>query len=133
MTLRVALALLLPAVTGYAAGAHEPPEPRTIEISARYSAFDPEQLNVSAGSRITFVVHNRDPIDHEFIIGNDAVQEAHESGTEAHHGDKPGEISVPAGETARTTYEFDRGGTLIFGCHLPGHYDYGMRGTIRVV
>ena len=30
-----------------------------------------------------------------------------------------------------TTYTFD-GGNLLFGCHLPGHYDYGMRGLVVV-
>jgi uncharacterized cupredoxin-like copper-binding protein len=32
-----------------------------------------------------------------------------------------------------TTYTFpDTTGELIFGCHLPGHYDFGMRGTVSV-
>ena len=34
---------------------------------------------------------------------------------------------------ARQTYTFARaGGTLQFGCHLPGHWAYGMKGEIRV-
>lgn len=65
-------------------------------------------------------------------MGDASVQSLHERGTEEHHGDKPGEVSVPAGETAETTYTFERDGDLVFGCHLPGHFDFGMRGTISV-
>jgi len=61
------------------------------------------------------------------------VQRVHEEGTEAHHPPRPGEVSVPAGETVVTTYIFPESpGALIFGCHLPGHYDFGMRGTVTI-
>jgi uncharacterized cupredoxin-like copper-binding protein len=32
-----------------------------------------------------------------------------------------------------TTWTFEDPGDLIFGCHVPGHYAYGMRGTVTVV
>ena len=38
----------------------------------------------------------------------------------------------PAGETVSTTFTFGER-DLLFGCHLPGHYVYGMRGTVEVV
>jgi uncharacterized cupredoxin-like copper-binding protein len=41
-------------------------------------------------------------------------------------------MTVPAGETATTTYTFADPGELIIGCHLPGHYAYGMRAVVRV-
>lgn len=97
-----------------------------------HSRFDPARLQFSAGDTVRFVVRNTDPIDHELIVGDQDVQDLHEQGTERHHGTKPGEISVPAGETAETTYTFDQPGRLFFGCHLPGHYDFGMKGTISV-
>jgi uncharacterized cupredoxin-like copper-binding protein len=81
---------------------------------------------------VRFVVTNTDPIDHEFIIGDQAVQVAHELGTEAFHPPRPGEITIPAGETVSTTFTFGER-DLLFGCHLPGHYVYGMRGTVDVV
>ncbi len=98
----------------------------------RFSRFVPHHFTFPAGTTVTFVVENRDPIDHEFLIGDEEVQRAHEEGTEASHGAKPGEVSVPAGETRETTYTFDEPGTLLIGCHLPTHYDYGMRGEITV-
>jgi uncharacterized cupredoxin-like copper-binding protein len=105
---------------------------RTITIDIEHSAFDPKNIAVERGTVVVFVIKNTDPIAHEFILGDKTVQDLHETGTEAHHGTKPGEVSVAAGETETTTYEFTEAGELIFGCHLPGHYDYGMRGTVEV-
>lgn len=108
------------------------PDVRTITIDVEHSRFVPDEIAVAAGERVRFVIRNGDPIDHEFIVGDEHVQRIHENGTEAHHGTVPGEVSIAAFGTAATTYVFDRPGTLIFGCHLPGHYDYGMRGEVRV-
>jgi uncharacterized cupredoxin-like copper-binding protein len=107
-------------------------ETREVHVKLRFSRFVPSEFEFEAGTTVRFVVENRDPIDHEFLIGDQEVQDAHEEGTEEHHGAKPGEISVPAGETRTTTYTFDEPGTLLIGCHLPTHWDYGMRGAIKV-
>ncbi|HJR44548.1 MAG TPA: plastocyanin/azurin family copper-binding protein [Actinomycetota bacterium] len=105
---------------------------RVVRIDIEHSAFDPALLTFERGETVRFVLRNSDPIDHEFIIGDEAVQDLHETGTEAHHGAKPGEVSIGAGESAETTYTFEEPGELIFGCHLPQHYKYGMRGAIEV-
>jgi uncharacterized cupredoxin-like copper-binding protein len=109
------------------------PAGRTVTFTVRYSSFGVDHLTVARGSTVRFVVENRDPIDHELIVGDQEVQDVHEKGKGHHHGAVPGEISVPAGATGETTYTFDEPGTILFGCHLPGHFAYGMRGTIRVV
>lgn len=111
----------------------EAAEETSVEVSIRFSRFIPDHFEFPTGSTVTFVVTNKDPIDHEFIIGNEHVQQVHEEGTEAHHGAKPGEISIPAGETRSTTYTFAQPGRLLIGCHLPGHYDFGMVGDVDVV
>jgi len=105
-------------------------ETRTIRIE--HSAFRPGSLEVNAGETVRFVVVNDDPIDHEFLIGDLDGQATHESGSEAHHGDKPGEISVAALSSAETTFTFGAPGRIYFGCHLPGHYAFGMKGAIHV-
>jgi len=44
------------------------------------------------------------------------VQDVHEAGTETHHGDRPGEVSVAPGATAVATYRFGRAGSpVLFG------------------
>ncbi|HEX2057009.1 MAG TPA: cupredoxin domain-containing protein [Actinomycetota bacterium] len=126
----VAAAVLL-AASG-CSGGDEAAATREVHVKLRFSRFVPDELEFPAGTTVRFVVDNRDPIDHEFLIGDEEVQEAHEEGTEPRHGAKPGEISVPAGETRTTTYTFEEPGVLLIGCHLPTHWDYGMRGEITV-
>lgn len=106
--------------------------PREVVIDIAHSHFTPSAIKVEGGTTVTFVIHNSDPIDHEFLIGDQKMQDIHEKGTEVHHGARPGEISVPALSTRTTTYTFARSGGSLFGCHLPGHYSYGMRGTISI-
>lgn len=131
MIRRSVAAALLAAAAGCSGGA-DAGATREVDVTLRFSRFVPDELEFPAGTTVKFVVENRDPIDHEFLIGDQAVQDAHEEGTEAHHGAKPGEISVPAGETRTTTYTFEEPGKLLIGCHLPTHWDYGMRGEITV-
>ena len=40
-----------------------------------------------------FVVRNTDPIEHEFIVGDEATQQLHEVGTDTLH-QGPGAVSV---------------------------------------
>jgi uncharacterized cupredoxin-like copper-binding protein len=130
---RASLVLLaVGAVAGLGSCSSSSASTRTITIDIEHSAFRPETIDVERGTVVVFVIKNTDPIAHEFIVGDKTVQDLHETGTEAHHGAKPGEVSIAAGDTETTTYEFTEAGSLIFGCHLPGHYDYGMRGTVEV-
>ena len=98
-----------------------------------HSRFVPARFTFRRGVTVRFVITNTDPIDHEFILGDEAVQRRHETGTEPVHDRVPGEVSVPAGTQAETTYTFSRPGVLLIGCHAPGHYAYGMRGWVRIV
>jgi uncharacterized cupredoxin-like copper-binding protein len=104
----------------------------TVEIAIHYSRFQPDLITVPAGRPIRFVLSNQDPIDHEWIVGDDDVHERHRTGTEPSHGARPTEQSVPALGSVRTTVTFERAGTYRFICHLPGHEAYGMVGTLTV-
>jgi uncharacterized cupredoxin-like copper-binding protein len=103
---------------------------RTVHVTIHHSRFVPADMTFPRGETVRFVVHNTDPIDHEFLLGDAARQAAHETGTEAKHGAVPGEVSVAAGTTAYTTYTF--GQSVLLGCHAPGHWAFGMRGTVAV-
>ena len=125
----IALMVAMPACRTASAGSGE----RTVHVTIHFSRFSPEHVVASRGEIIRFVVQNTDPIDHEFIVGNRQVQRIHEKGIEPFHEPRPGEMSVPAGTTQVTTYTFPpEPGSLIFGCHLPGHYAYGMQGAITI-
>jgi uncharacterized cupredoxin-like copper-binding protein len=128
----VALTLLVGAAAA-SRGAAARANAGTVRITIHYSSFAPNSLDVEPGETVRFVIRNTDPIDHEFILGDEHIQLVHEEGTEAHHAPRPGEVSVPAGETVVTTYTFPKTpAELIFGCHLPGHYDFGMHGTVTI-
>ncbi|HZD67636.1 MAG TPA: cupredoxin domain-containing protein [Actinomycetes bacterium] len=106
---------------------------RTVVITMRHTHFQPGVVRVAPGTTVRFVLRNSDPIDHEFIVGDEAVHQRHRVGRERHHhGDVPGEISVPSGTQASTTFRFDRPGRFAYVCHLPGHEEYGMVGAVEV-
>ena len=109
----------------------QPQPTRTIDIAIEHSRFHPAEVTVTAGETVRFVVRNGDPIAHEFILGSAAEQRAHERGRPREH-HEPGAVSLEGGAEGVTEYTFDQAGTVIYGCHLPRHYDYGMRGTVVV-
>jgi len=127
-----AAALLVIFAAGCSAANGSPKSPQTVEIRIRHSRFEPAVLRFKAGDAVKFVIRNEDPIDHEFILGNSEVQSRHERGTESVHTSIPGEVSIPAGTKAATNYKFAKPEDLLFACHLPGHFEYGMKGQVKV-
>jgi uncharacterized cupredoxin-like copper-binding protein len=127
----VALSLGLAGIA--AAWAHAPGlGPVTETIGIRFSHYDRSTVTVPAGVAVTIVLHNDDPIDHEWIVGDAAVHERHRTGTEPVHGSRPTEVTIPAGTSRMTTITFATPGTYLFICHLPGHEAYGMVGSLVV-
>ena len=107
--------------------------PRTITVDMRFSHYLPTAITVQRGETVRFRLVNEDPITHEFIIGTLAQQLAHETGPEVDHNALPGQASLAPGETRTISFTFGSAGSLIFACHRPGHFAYGMRGTIRII
>jgi uncharacterized cupredoxin-like copper-binding protein len=101
-----------------------------VTIRFHYSHFEPSLVRVSAGVPVTITLRNDDPIDHEWIVGPPEVHEIHRHGTEAVHGGRPTEVTVPALSTRVTTITFDDAGEFGYVCHLPGHEEYGMKGVL---
>ena len=85
----------------------------TVDVGIHYSKFSLSMLQVRRGTLVRFLIHNDDPIHHEFIVGDASVHLRHERGTEATHPPVPGEVSVAPNDTGETFYRFDR----------PGRYD----------
>jgi uncharacterized cupredoxin-like copper-binding protein len=107
----------------------------TVTLTIQHSHFTPDHLSVRPGTIVRFVVRNDDPIGHELIVGDSEVHRRHEAGTEPVHAPRPGEISVAAGATAETSFRFDDSGgnPVVYACHLPGHFRYGMTGEVDIV
>jgi len=109
---------------------------RTVEVRAGDDLdFQPDQVQVKAGETITFKVMNVSKLAHDFTLGDDAAQSAHEKEMRSASGSMKmasdaNAIDVAPGETKQLTWTFAKAGTTLYGCHEPGHYAAGMKGTI---
>jgi uncharacterized cupredoxin-like copper-binding protein len=129
-----------------------------VEVKMTDNAFSPATFDAKAGKTVTFHFTNDGKVVHEAIIGDQAAQDEHEkemaggadsdsmhsgsmdsgsmgSGHMANAHDesmKSGEVTVQPGESADLKYTFSKSGTVIIGCHEPGHYKSGMKATVTV-
>ena len=111
------------------------PAAQTIEVKLTDALrMEPAEMTVKAGQPVTFVLTNTGVLEHEFYLGDEAVQAEQEemmaSGQMAH--DTPEGISLKPGETKELTYTFEAPGKTLAGCHVAGHYAGGMKATITV-
>ena len=142
---------------GTAAPAGTPESPRTIEVAMVDIAFEPTALSVQAGETVKFIFRNEGAAEHEATFGDEAEQEEHATAmreaeemdmdeAEAGHGDdeatddghdEEDEIAPlvlepgAAGEVVVTFDDPDMVSTII-GCHIPGHWEAGMRMDVSV-
>ena len=138
---------LLAAACSTGAGASAPAAPESSAPSGSTAAtrlevnltdalkIEPAAMTVPAGVPVTFVVTNSGATDHEFYLGDEEAQAAHEKemadmGGMGH--DEPEGIAVKPGETKELTYTFADPGETLAGCHVVGHYGGGMMATITV-
>lgn len=138
--------MIATALTAAACGSGEEAKPttgsKTIEVSMTDNEFTPNSFDVEAGQEVTFRFTNDGSVDHEAIVGDKEEQAAHEaemsgdSGGDMegmdHGGSDTDAITVKPGDTGELTQTFDSTGNVILGCHVPGHYDAGMKATISV-
>jgi uncharacterized cupredoxin-like copper-binding protein len=131
----VALFLLAAACGGH--GGHQ--AGRTVSIEMRDIAFVPDRLEVKAGDTVEFVFHNTGQAEHEAVIGDDMLQESQEGGgsSSGHAGGHKGSehvsrVVLSPGRTGKLSYTFDKPGQLLIGCHVPTHWDAGMKVAVTV-
>jgi len=119
-------------------GGHGGQAGRTVSIGMRDIAFEPDRLEVKAGETIEFVFRNTGQAEHEAVIGDEKLQESQEGdGPSGHAGGHKGSEHVPRvvlspGRTGKLSYTFDKPGNLFIGCHVPTHWDAGMKVAITV-
>lgn len=107
-----------------------------IEVALTDSmAIELDMMTVPAGVPVTFVVSNTGSADHEFYLGDESAQLAHEDEMMSNGGmlhDEPEGISVAPGQTKEMTYTFTKAGMTLAGCHVAGHYAAGMMAQMTV-
>lgn len=108
---------------------------RTIAVTAGDMHFSVKALDIRRGETIRFVVTNRGPSKHEFVIGSRAFHAQHIKEMEDMPDmpmDEANSVDLRPGETKTLVWQFTKPGDYLFGCDIPGHFQAGMVGTLHV-
>lgn len=106
----------------------------TIEMndSMRYA---PADVQVKQGETVRFVVKNVGKVKHELSLGTQQELLEHleqmKRFPDMEH-DEPSKITLAPGKQGEIIWQFTKAGTVNFACLMPGHYEAGMRGVVRV-
>lgn len=119
-----AVAVVVAAGLGGCGGEAEPAAPttvpadvdRVVDIDMADIRFEPEKVEVVAGSAVAFRFHNRGRIVHEARF---------ERGSEEG-------VRLTPGRSGVLVHRFDEPGPLVLGCYLPGHFEAGMKLALTV-
>lgn len=110
---------------------------RTVRISmSDRMRFDPDTLTVRAGDTVRFVVRNEGKLMHEFVLGTARELAEHAEAMKKFPNmehEEPYMAHVAPGRQGEVVWQFTRPGEFLFGCLLPGHFDAGMVGRVRVL
>lgn len=131
---------------------------RTVNVTMYDNYYEPENLDVTSGETVRFVVTNAGAFVHEFNIATAAMHEAHapEMKMMVDHGvlhperidwdaakamqesmghgmhEEPNSLLLEPGQSGEIVWKFPETVDLEFACNVPGHYDAGMVGTISL-
>ncbi len=110
---------------------------RTIQVTMTDNMrFSPDRIEVRQGETVRLVVKNAGKVLHELVIGTRQELDEHAAMMKKHPGmehDEPYMAHVAAGKTGQLVWNFNRAGDFEFACLIPGHYEVGMIGKIRVL
>jgi uncharacterized cupredoxin-like copper-binding protein len=109
---------------------------RTIEIRMGDDmTFRPARLEIKQGQTVRLVAINTGKVMHEIVLGTPAELKAHAQMMKQHPNmehDEPHMAHVKPGQRGELIWTFNRPGEFEFACLLPGHFEAGMVGKIRV-
>lgn len=97
--------------------------------------FTPGHIDALEGETLRLRITNRGRVLHELVLGTREELQAHAELMKRHPGmehDEPYMAHVNAGQRGEITWTFNRPGDFEFACLIPGHFEAGMRGTLRV-
>lgn len=109
---------------------------RTIRVQALDTMrYAPEKLTVKAGQTVRFIATNAGRIKHEFVIGDAEEQRQHaemmKKMPDMKH-DEGNALTLEPGETKELVWQFGKAWKVEIACHVPGHYEAGMRAIVTV-
>lgn len=109
---------------------------RTVVVEAADNMrYTPDAITVKRGETIKFVVKNTGKIPHELVLGDAKSLKEHAEVMRKYpdmEHDDPNATKVAPGGTGTLIWKFTQAGTVEFACLIAGHYEAGMKGSIRV-
>ena len=109
---------------------------RTVEVGmADAMRFAPQDIAVRQGETIRFVARNRGKIMRELMLGTDRELREHAAMMRKHPGMEhgaPNLAHVGPGQRAEIVWRFTEVGEFKLAYLIPGRFEAGMAGTIRV-
>ncbi|MBO6519898.1 MAG: cupredoxin family protein [Rhodospirillales bacterium] len=131
---------------------------RTVEVTMYDNYYEPENLTIKEGETVRFVVRNAGGFVHEFNIASPDMHKAHgpEMMMMLEHGvlepdrinwdaakkmqasmghgmhNDPNSVLLEPGKTGEIIWTFTGRATLEFACNVPGHYEAGMVGQVKL-
>lgn len=133
----------------------EPGDPsdarRTMQIKMTENRYSPKSITVTKGETVRFIIENKGELVHEFNIGTAEMHKAHQgemmammqSGSlmpdhidhskmgDMKH-DDPNSVLLEPGQKGEVVWKFGTSGEIQFACNVPGHYEDGMVGRVKV-
>lgn len=110
---------------------------RTVRISGSDAMrFAPAELTVRQGETIRFLVRNDGKVMHELVLGTLEELQQHAEWMRRFPNmehEEPYMVHLAPGQSGEVIWQFTEPGEFHFGCLVPGHFEAGMKGRIRVV
>ena len=97
--------------------------------------FTPADLTVKQNETIRFRVKNSGKVMHELVLGTMQELKEHAELMKKHPGmehDEAYMAHVEPGKTETLVWQFNKPGEFFYGCLVPGHFEAGMIGRVRV-
>jgi len=109
---------------------------RTVRVDmSDQMRFTPSAIEVKQGETVRFVVKNSGATMHEMVLGTLKELKEHAELMKKHAGmehDEPYMVHVRPGKTQQIVWQFTKPGEFHYGCLIPGHFDAGMVGRVKV-
>ena len=106
----------------------------TVEMSDNMR-YTPSEIQVKKGETIRFVVKNVGKVSHEMSLGTEKELLEHLEQMKKFPGmehDEPSKITLKPGMQGEIVWQFTKAGAVNFACLMPGHYEAGMKGQVKV-
>jgi uncharacterized cupredoxin-like copper-binding protein len=98
--------------------------------------FHPAEITVKRGEVVRFVPVNKGQLMHEMVLGRMEDLKAHAEMMRKHPGmehEEPHMAHVPPGRRGELGWRFTKAGEFFYGCLIPGHFEAGMVGKVKVI